>query len=294
MKTYNKIEYFNKREENLVLHCYNPVSETKGVFIFLHGFNDYATRFKLFYNRINNLGLTVIGFDLPGHGDSSGEKGTIPEYQELTDDLDKAFNIIKSRYSDLPIFICGHGFGGSLAVGCILQHQNTVTSLLLLSPTFKPSYALPKVIQEMTSYISNIAPNVGVIEIEPAFLSRNPEMVEQFKTDPQIYRGKINAKTVTILSQAGSKALKQAKLITLPVWMGHGEDDRYASVKGSELFFNQIGSVDKNYKCYPKAYHDLLHDLNSDEVIQDIIIWLEKFVFSEIPQKNPEANITQE
>ena len=66
--------------------------------------------------------------------------------------------------------------------------------------------------------------------------------------------------------------------ITLPVLILHGTADKATVCHGSEFFFETVGSSDKTLKLYEGHYHDLLADLGKEEVMADIIGWLDAHV----------------
>ncbi|WP_327679303.1 alpha/beta hydrolase [Kitasatospora sp. NBC_00458] len=51
--------------------------------LLLHGWQSRASRFAGFVPRLTALGLTPIGFDAPGHGDSGGRTATVLDCREI-------------------------------------------------------------------------------------------------------------------------------------------------------------------------------------------------------------------
>jgi alpha-beta hydrolase superfamily lysophospholipase len=45
--------------------------------------------------------------------------------------------------------------------------------------------------------------------------------------------------------------------------------------KGSQFFHDHAGSADKTLKLYEGRYHDLLNDLGKEEVLGDVVGWIE-------------------
>ena len=44
---------------------------------------------------------------------------------------------------------------------------------------------------------------------------------------------------------------------------------------GSQIFFDMAGSTDKTLKLYEGHYHDLLNDLGREEVLADVVQWID-------------------
>jgi alpha-beta hydrolase superfamily lysophospholipase len=65
---------------------------------------------------------------------------------------------------------------------------------------------------------------------------------------------------------------------TVPVFIIHGTDDKATRYQGSQLFYETVGSTDKTLKLYEGHYHDLLDDLGKEEVMADILSWVNERV----------------
>jgi hypothetical protein len=50
----------------------------------------------------------------------------------------------------------------------------------------------------------------------------------------------------------------------------HGTLDKGTKPSGSQLFYETAGSADKTLKLYEGHYHDLLHDVDKEQVLADI------------------------
>ncbi|MDP5312594.1 alpha/beta hydrolase [Streptomyces poriferorum] len=77
--------------------------------LMLHGWQSRASRYAGFVPRLQELGLTPVSFDAPGHGESGGRGATILEYREII-----------RRLQD------GHG-----AFHSVIAHSLGATSVLL-------------------------------------------------------------------------------------------------------------------------------------------------------------------
>ncbi|MFI6584250.1 alpha/beta hydrolase [Embleya sp. NPDC050493] len=71
--------------------------------LLLHGWQSRASRFAPFVEELRARGLTPIGFDAPGHGDSGGTSTTVLEYAEIARRL-------QDEYGDFRA-VLAHSFG---------------------------------------------------------------------------------------------------------------------------------------------------------------------------------------
>ena len=52
--------------------------------------------------------------------------------------------------------------------------------------------------------------------------------------------------------------------------------DKATVCRGSEFFYETVGSKDKTLNLYEGYYHDLLNDIGKETVVDDIKAWLGK------------------
>ena len=57
--------------------------------------------------------------------------------------------------------------------------------------------------------------------------------------------------------------------------MLHGENDGLVSVKDTYDFFAKAASKDKQMKIYGGLFHEIFNEYCKDEVIGDVIRWIE-------------------
>jgi alpha-beta hydrolase superfamily lysophospholipase len=92
--------------------------------------------------------------------------------------------------------------------------------------------------------------------------------------DPLIAGESQPTKTVAELVRADERLKQEFSLITLPVLILHGTADKVTNPKGSQLFFDTAGSADKTLKLYDGHVHDLLNDVDKEQVMADIVSWI--------------------
>src|SRR5204863_252023 len=103
--------------------------------------------------------------------------------------------------------------------------------------------------------------------------TRDANVVAAMNADPLIAHETQPTKTVAQLVLADERLKREFNQITLPVLILHGTADKAAKPAGSQLFFDNVGSTDKTLKFYDGHVHDLLNDLDKQEVMADITTW---------------------
>jgi alpha-beta hydrolase superfamily lysophospholipase len=125
-----------------------------------------------------------------------------------------------------------------------------------------------------------IAPNISLPnkkDLGGSVLTHDPHEVELRKQDPLI------KPTVTIhwtreFLKAIDLAVAQKNQLQTPLCILQAEDDRVVSVKAPKQFFDLLTVSPKKYMSYPNMWHELLKEINRDQVRSDIREWFHQFV----------------
>jgi len=112
-------------------------------------------------------------------------------------------------------------------------------------------------------------------EIDPASLSRDPEVGRAYAADPLVNR-KVSAKWFAEANRAMGEVTEWAARVTTPVLVMHGTEDRLASVNATKRAFERIASPDKELVIYPGFYHELFNEPEKQNVFERVSEWLDK------------------
>lgn len=165
-----------------------------------------------------------------------------------------------------------HSAGGVIACMYALEHQRELAGLVCES--FAHEVPAPDFALAILKGVSYIAPHAHVLKLDDDGFSRDPSFVEPRKTDPLIERAGYPAHTVAEMVRADERLKRDFPLITLPVLILHGTEDRVTLPHGSQRFNDTGGSSDKTLKLHEGHYHDLLNDIGKEGVLADIVAWI--------------------
>ncbi len=153
--------------------------------------------------------------------------------------------------------------------------ENVSEYVGLICESFAFRVPAPEIALQVIKGVSHVAPNVGVLKLKNADFSRDPAAVRALDEDPLIHDETQPSITVAALQRADERLTKEIPTITLPVLIMHGTEDKATLPKGSQFFYDHAGSADKTLKLYEGHYHDLLADLGKEEVLADIVGWID-------------------
>lgn len=258
-----------------------PVADAKAIVQLAHGLGEHARRYDHVAAALNRAGFSVYADDHRGHGLTGqgqrargeikkqgnlgvgGMTATIAEVHQLT-------KLIREENPALPIFLIGHSWGSMLAQRVIRSHARDYAGVVLsgstlMLPGVAPSSGFNKK--------WNKQPNSHGKE----WLSRDREVGVKFNADPLIFQE-------TAIQAFG--VLEVAKLLgtpkktlpeKLPVMLIAGSEDPLGGERGNKLLMNafrKVGVQDVTLIVYPEARHEVFNELNKDEVIADVVDWL--------------------
>ena len=153
-----------------------------------------------------------------------------------------------------------------------LEHQAKLAGLICESFAFQ--VAAPDFALAVVKGLSHLAPHAHVLRLKNEEFSRDPRVVQAMNDDPLIAHEVQPTRTVAELVRADERLKREFPLITLPVLILHGTSDKVTNPKGSQLFYDTVGSTDKTLKLYEGHVHDLLNDLGKEKVMGDITGWI--------------------
>ena len=250
---------------------WRPATDTRGVVVIVHGFNAHSGYYAWAAGQLAGAGLAVYALDLRGRGQSDGERFFVETFADYVADVASFVTLVKSREPGLPVFLLGHSAGGIVACLYTLDHQQQLSGLICESFAFRlpaPDFALA-----VLKGLSHVAPHAHVLHLKNEDFSRDPNVVAAMNADPLIAHETQPTKTVAQLVLADERLNEEFSRITLPVLILHGTADKAAKPTGSQTFFDNVGSIDKTLKFYDGHVHDLLNDIDKQEVMADITTW---------------------
>jgi alpha-beta hydrolase superfamily lysophospholipase len=243
--------------------------------LLVHGLGEHSGRYERVVKALVERGFAVHTLDHYGHGKSDGHRGHVERFSVFLDGVDALLSAIRADDADSPLFLLGHSMGGLIAAHALIRKQAPYRAAVLSGPAFKSDAEPPALVVALLRLLAATVPTVPVLALDPAGVSRDPEVVAAYVGDPLVHHGKLTARLVAEMSGAMKAALAGASEVTLPLLVMHGEDDVLTSPAGSRAFVEAVRSQDKSLKIYPGLYHEIFNEPEKDAVIGEMCDWLE-------------------
>ena len=244
----------------------------RAVLVIVHGLAEHSGRYDYVAEKFQNAGFGVIRFDNRGHGKSRGDRAWIESFQEYIDDANSVVNRTAEEFAGIPLFLMGHSMGGFIATGYAIKYPGKVQGQIFSGAAVGPLSAFD-FLRDMDykAHGRDPLPN-GLGHL----VSRDPAVVSAYAQDPLVLKSITTQLAGSVWKDGVAWIEANAHTINVPALILHGGDDQIVPPAASEWLYNQIASTDKSLKIYPGLYHEILNDPEKDQVISDIVAWVQE------------------
>jgi alpha-beta hydrolase superfamily lysophospholipase len=267
-------EFVGAGRATIYWQAWLPEGDPRAVVVLSHGVSEHGGRYAWTGERLAERGFALYAGDHRGHGRSSGPRAFVDRMDNVVADLDRVIDLARERHPDLKLFLLGHSFGGCVSIAYALEHQDNLDGLILSAPLAKLEAASP-LERGAARVLSAFVPRLGVLGIDATTVSRDPQVVLDYDTDPLNYRGRLPARTVKEVSDAVGTFQDRAPELTLPFLTMHGTADELTPPDGSEMLIERASSEDREIIRYDGLFHELLNEPERAKVLSDIVAWIE-------------------
>jgi alpha-beta hydrolase superfamily lysophospholipase len=254
---------------------WRPAAETRAVLIVQHGLKDYGGRYAPLADALNARGIAVYAMDLPGHGRSGGDRAYVHYFEEYLADFEMFFARVSQREPGRPIFLFGHSMGGAIVTRFVMTRQPYVHGAILSGAALQVTPDVSGFLVRVTRSVGRILPHARVLDLPNHDFSRDPAVVRAMDSDPLIEQRQGPARTAAQLLIQIQAIQEHMEDVHVPLLILHGTSDRLTNPEGSRALYLRAQSPDKTLHLYPGLYHDLLHEPERAEVLNDITTWLD-------------------
>jgi len=297
--------FMDKGDLNIFVYKWLPDEDTqvKGVVQIAHGMAETAARYEGFARALTNEGFIVYANDHRGHGKTAGQIEKLGDlgvdgFNSMVENMRQLFQIIKAENTDLPIFLFGHSMGSFLAQRYICLYGSELKGVIISGSCGAQGITLDiarliakneitKIGREgksnklnklsFGSYNKSFKPNRTVFD----WLSRDNDEVDKYIDDS--FCGTVFTAGFFYDFLGGLKSIADQREIQnvpkdLPIYIFSGDKDPVGKNGKGVLklvkAYKKHGIIDLIYKLYKDGRHEMLNEINKEEVIGDVIKWL--------------------
>ncbi|MBP5225321.1 MAG: lysophospholipase [Lachnospiraceae bacterium] len=283
---------------------WSPEGEVRAVLQLVHGMVEYIDRYDAFAAYLADRGIACIGHDHLGHGksvtdetklghfaDNDGDKYVIEDMHRITEDA-------KERFPGKKVFVLGHSMGSFLLRKYITLYSGEIDGAIVMGTGYIPAVlagtgktlsGLTKALKgayHRSKLLTGLALGSNNKPFEPArtpndWLSRNEENVDRYNADPlcgYMFTAASYVSFFTVIESLARKEGFDRIRKDLPVLITSGENDPVGGKAACPQVlqeFEALGMTDVTMKLYPEDRHEILNEVDRDEVYENIEKWLE-------------------
>lgn len=256
----------------------------RGVLQIAHGMGEHIGRYAGLIEALVYAGLTVYGNDHRGHGRTALSAERLGDFGNggfdlLVKDMVQLSQIAKQEHPSLPFFLLGHSMGSFAAQQYVLDYSREIDGLILSGSG---------VLDGLAMLASSAPPGKNILNapFEPArtpfdWLSRDTTVVDAFMKDPLCFPQLQSASFASFLAAAPhlSDHASICKVrADLPIYIFSGSEDpvgqRLEGVRTLIGRYRKTGIHDIYTHFYAGGRHEMLNEINQDEVRADLLAWI--------------------
>lgn len=281
------------------------VPSAQAVLQIVHGMAEHRERYHDFALFLNKNKINVYIQDLRGHGeninrgDTAGFFRSENGWQACLDDIHIFAQLIKKENSRLPFFIFGHSMGSfltrnylhlyaSMAQGFIFSGTAASLGMTGKFMIWKAKQEIKKQGDEQPSFFLSNTMNkslnrkfASVANTGFEWLSNDVTQVQKYLDDPLC--GFASTANLFLNMAQGNLFVNKTKTIQsypkdIPLLLLSGAADPVGGKKAIHKIFRQMkkaGLKNVSTLLYEGGRHEMLNELNNQEVYHDILSWLQ-------------------
>jgi alpha-beta hydrolase superfamily lysophospholipase len=275
-----------KRPDGNTLAAYrwqvNPIA--KAVLIISHGMGEHARRYPPALLPLLDRGIYLYGIDHRGHGATLAFSERPPGdfgpggFAAVVEDLKSLILLARKEHPRRPIILLGHSLGSFISQSFVIKYSELIDAAVLVGTS-----ALDVVAASFTRETDiNAVLNRSFRPARTHFdwLSSDESEVDAYLDDPLCGFSLVPDSMVSFFSQgahlADPRALSQIRK-DLPLYILVGERDPLVTEIGNlDLLIERYRAVGlrPTVARYPNGRHEILNETNRDEVLAELLEWL--------------------
>ncbi|MGQ0576990.1 MAG: alpha/beta fold hydrolase [Pseudonocardia sp.] len=254
--------------------------------VLAHGMGEHSLRYERLARALNAVGVDVLAVDHRGHGRTAGVAGAplgslgAAGWDGIVADFALVVRSTAGERPDLPIVALGHSMGSWVVQQFLLDHSDEVAAAVLsgsgalemIAAVVDPSAEL-----DLTAFNAPFQP----ARTDYDWLSRDPAEVDDYVAEPLCGFG-LDAAGVAGMLAAAPRLADPGAVGALrdgfPLYVVSGGDD---PVHAGRAWLDPLvaryrdAGVAVTARVYDGARHEVFNETNRDEIVADLIGWLD-------------------
>ncbi len=305
-------EFVLEASDGTPLHVYrwSPDGPVRAIVQISHGASEHAARYRRLASVLTDADFQVVAHDQRGHGRSGTDHGTLGVarpggWLAKVDDLHEIGAHEHAEVAEVPLVLFGHSMGAALVQGYLPRWGGELAGVVLSGPPApitdqsiidifvagaegdaadQPSELFTQVFAGFNQPFVDAAPDASTLT-GYEWLSRDAAEVRAYVDDPLCGDDVVlTSGFVADMLAHGNELTSPERLAqiptTLPVYVFAGDHDPVGAMgdgpRALADAYRALGLTDVELRLYEGGRHEMLNEINRDEVHADLLAWLER------------------
>lgn len=302
--TYQNFQ-INAVDNEAIIGYHWKIDNPKVVVQLIHGMSEHLGRYDSFAKFLNSKKIAVVGLDHRGHGKTAGKLERVGHLadsngmRKLVQDAVELNLWIREKYKGKKVFILGHSMGSFVLRQLMHDHSETGDGYLISAtgahPGLKGSLGI-KLVSIIKTFgrrnRSKLLDSIAFGDFNKKFkpkrtnkdwLSRDEKIVDDYIADDycmQTFSSQFFYDLASIVLRVNDPKFIQKTILSKPLYFFAGDQDPVGDYgeghKKVVEMFKDAGANKIEEKLYSEGRHEMLNEINREEVYQDIVKWIFK------------------
>jgi acylglycerol lipase len=273
----NHFEYTLKTGDGLKLfgQGWEASVEPCAVVCLVHGLGEHSGRYAHLAEVLTQSDISMLTFDLRGHGKSEGLLGHTPSIEAYMGDIDQCLSQARRRYPGKALFLYGHSLGGVLVLNYELRYKSELTGVIASGTGLRTSLEEQTFKKALSLVLGKFFPRLSIPSgLETGQLSRDPQVVRDYIDDPLVHDRTTLGFARTMIPVL-PWTFEHAGEFSSPLLIMHGSEDKLAYPRGSREFASAVpGQCD--LKIFAGLKHEIHNEPEKKQVFQHLLGWIDQ------------------
>lgn len=298
-ETFTISDHLNKK-----LHAVKWTTDhkPKGVVLIVHGLAEHSERYNHFAKFLNANNYHVVAYDHRGHGKTDPDQLGVIDHDDkfnlMVKNLNDVYQYMTDSYPELPIILFGHSMGSFITQRFMQLHDAEPAALIYSGSNGKPplmlqagimisailknlfgNHSKSKLLDKLSfgAYNKKFKPN----RTDYDWLSRDTDMVDLYVDDPLcgfICSNSFYYKLFKGIQDIHAHPKFADHNPDIPVLLLSGDHDPVSNmgkgIKNLNKILKKSGVSDVTTHLYEGGRHEMLNEINRDEVFDNLLEWI--------------------
>jgi len=297
--------WFDSHGIGQIHYCrWEPEAKPRAVVQIVHGIAEFVERYDDFASFLAEHDILVVAEDHMGHGQSINGGGIRGYFHggwfTAIEDTYQLMKDTQKEYPGVPYILFGHSMGSFMARTILCKYPDSgIAGAIICGTGWQPTFALPallKIVDGICKKTGETNPNETLQKMvfgsyndrvehkrtDSDWLTRDAAVVDAYVAHPLcgftascgLLRDMMTG--IHYIQQPTNLAAMKK---SLPVFFIAGGDDPVGSygkgVQQAAKAFQKAGMQDVSTRIYPLCRHEILNEINKEEIYEDILQWMD-------------------